>query len=174
MSSTSRTSTARPTAAPSSDQAGDQSGDRPQIDPRGPRFVATLTAVVLAVALVAAPSALTVGLLVVQTAVFALGAGRGITHTPYSWLFRTLVRPRLGPPAELEDAAPPRFAQAIGLGFTVIALAGYLTGLTLLGSVATGFALAAAILNAAFGLCLGCELYLLISRARTPRAASAS
>ncbi len=165
MSSTSRTSTA---------SNATRSGDRAQIDPRGPRFVATLTAVVLAVALVAAPSALTVGLLVAQTAVFALGASRGITHTPYSWLFRTLVRPRLGPPAELEDAAPPRFAQAIGLGFTVLALAGYLSGLTLLGSVATGFALAAAILNAAFGLCLGCELYLLISRARGPRATPAA
>ena len=85
----------------------------------------------------------------------------GIQRTPYSWVFRTFVRPRLGPPAELEDPAPPRFAQGVGLGFALVALVGYLAGATLLGSVAVGFALAAAFLNAVFGLCLGCELYLL-------------
>jgi uncharacterized membrane protein YjdF len=143
---------------------GQQSGARRQIDPRGPRFVASLTTVVLAVALVAAPSAVTVGLLVVQAGVFAVGAAYGVQRTPYAWVFRTLVRPRLGAPRELEDAAPPRFAQTVGLGFTVVALAGYLTGADLLGAVATAFALAAAFLNAAFGFCLGCEVYLLARR----------
>jgi hypothetical protein len=138
---------------------------RAQLDPRGARFAATLTTVVLAVSLLLAPSAVTVVLLAVQAGLFAVGAVAGLQRTPYSWLFRTLVRPRLAPPRELEDAAPPRFAQAVGLGFTVVALAGYLTGLDLLGSVATGFALAAAFLNAAFGLCLGCEVYLLLRRA---------
>ena len=115
---------------------------RAGIDPRGPRVVAALTTLVLAVALLASPSALTVGLLAAQATVFAVGALRGVQHTPYSWLFRTLVRPLLAPPAELEDPAPPRFAQAVGLGFALVALAGYLTGATLLGSVATGLALA--------------------------------
>ena len=138
---------------------------RPQIDPRGARFAAVLTTVLLAVALLLAPSAATVALLAVQGVVFAVGALRGVQHTPYSLAFRRLVRPRLGPPAELEDAAPPRFAQTVGLGFTVVALAGYLLGVDLLGSIATGFALAAAFLNAAFGLCLGCEVYLLLRRA---------
>ena len=145
-------------------------GDRVQIDPRGPRFAATLTTVVLAAALVLAPSAVTVALLVVQVAVFAIGAVAGIQHTPYSWLFKTFLRPRLGKPAELEDAAPPRFAQAVGLGFGVVALVGYAAGVELLGTVATGFALAAAFLNAAFGFCLGCEVYLLLQRARPARA----
>jgi predicted lipid-binding transport protein (Tim44 family) len=102
--------------------------------------------------------------LAVQTLVFGIGAIAGVQRTPYSWVFRTLVRPRLGAPDELEDAAPPRFAQAVGLGFAVVALVGYLTGVTLLGTVATGFALAAAFLNAAFGFCLGCEVYLLARR----------
>ncbi len=75
------------------------------------------------------------------------------------------------PPAELEDAAPPRFAQAVGLGFAVVALLGYVAGVDLLGAVATGFALAAAFLNAAFGFCLGCEVYLLLQRARPARTA---
>jgi disulfide bond formation protein DsbB len=135
------------------------------IDPRGPRFVATLTTLVLALALVLAPGPSTVALLAVQAVVFGIGAGAGIQHTPYSWLFRTFLRPRLGPPAELEDPAPPRFAQSVGLFFAVVALAGYLAGVDLLGAVATGFALAAAFLNAAFGFCLGCELYLLGRRA---------
>jgi hypothetical protein len=143
-----------------------------QVDPRGPRFAATLTAVLLAVALLAAPSALTVVLLAVQVVLFALGAGLGVARTPYAWAFKTFVRPRLGAPAELEDAAPPRFAQAVGLAFAVVALAGYLAGATLLGSVATGFALAAAFLNAAFGFCLGCEVYLLGKRARIGLASS--
>ena len=141
--------------------------ERVQIDPRGPRFAATLTTVVLAVALAASPSALTEVLLAVQVVVFAIGAVAGIQHTPYAWLFRTLVRPRLGKPTELEDAAPPRFAQGVGLAFGVVALAGYLLGLDLLGAVAAGFALAAAFLNAAFGFCLGCEVYLLGKRLTT-------
>ena len=141
----------------------------PQIDPRGARFAAAVTAVVLAAVLLLAPSPLGVALLVVQTAVFAIGAGRGVQRTPYSWLFRTVIRPRIGPPAETEDAAPPRFAQAVGLGFAVVGLVGFLLGASLVGVVATGFALAAALLNAVFGLCLGCEAYLLIKRLTGPR-----
>ena len=137
---------------------------RTQIDPRGPRFAATLTTLVLAAALLLAPSVGTVALLAVQVVVFAVGAVGGVQRTPYSWLFKTLLRPRLAPPAHLGDAAPPRFAQGVGLAFGVVALAGYVAGADLLGAVATGFALAAAFLNAAFGLCLGCEVYLLIQR----------
>jgi hypothetical protein len=137
---------------------------RTQIDPRGPRFAAILTTVVLAVVLLAAPAPTAVGLLAVQAAVFAIGAAAGVQRTPYAWLFKTLLRPRLGAPAELEDAAPPRFAQAVGLAFAIVGLIGYLSGATLLGAIATGFALGAAFLNAAFGFCLGCEVYLLVRR----------
>ena len=90
-------------------------------------------------------------------------------RTPHAWAFRRFVRPRLGPPAELEDAAPPRFAQAVGLTFAVVGLLGFLAGADVVGLVATGFALAAALLNAAFGFCLGCEMYLLIQRLRPSR-----
>ena len=79
-------------------------------------------------------------------------------------MFRKLIRPRLGPPTELEDAAPPRFAQAVGLTFALVALLGYVSGATLLGQVAIGFALVAALLNAVFRFCLGCEMYLLLKR----------
>lgn len=146
----------------------------PRIDPRGPRFAATLTTAVLAAVLLTAPSAFATGLLVAQAALFAAGAFAGVQRTPYAWLFKRLVRPRLGAPTELEDAAPPRFAQAVGLAFAVVALAGFLTGATLLGLVATGFALAAAFLNAAFGFCLGCEVYLLVRRALPNRSAAST
>lgn len=130
------------------------------IDPRGPRCAATLTTVVLAVALITANP----WVLAAQAVVFALGAGLGIGRSPYGWLFRTVVRPRLAPPAELEDPRPPRFAQTVGLVFAVVGLIGFVSGLTVLGLVATAFALAAAFLNAAFGYCLGCELYLVLRR----------
>jgi len=134
------------------------------IDPRGPQFTAAVTAVVLAAVLLTAPATFGVALLGVQAALFALGAGRGVQHTPHAWVFRRVVRPRLAPPADLEDPAPPRFAQAVGLAFAVVGLLGYLTGATLVGAIAVGFALVAALLNAVFALCLGCEVYLLGKR----------
>lgn len=133
------------------------------IDPRGPQFVATLTAVTLAVALLASPP-VALALAAVQAALFAIGATRGVQSTPGSLLFRTFVRPRLSAPTELEDPAPPRFAQAVGLVFASVAVLGFLAGATILAQIALGFALVAAVLNAAFRFCLGCEMYLLIKR----------
>jgi len=134
------------------------------IDPRGPRLAAGLTSVVLALVLVT-PTPLAVTLLALQTLVFAIGSIRGIQHTPYAWAFKTFVRPRLGAPEELEDPRPPRFAQTVGLGFALVALLGFAAGLSVVALVATGFALVAALLNAVFGFCLGCEIYLLLQRA---------
>ena len=133
----------------------------PQVDPRGQRFAAWLTTALLVAVLVAAPSPLTTGLLVAQTLVFLSGVALGPARTPYSWLFRTFVRPRIGAPAETEPALPPRFAQGVGLVFAAVALVGALVGSTPVVLVAAGMALAAAFLNAAFGFCLGCEMYLL-------------
>ncbi|KOV58845.1 DUF4395 domain-containing protein [Streptomyces sp. MMG1121] len=133
-----------------------------RVDPRGPRFAAVLTTLVLLLVLVTGSGVL----LAAQAIVFALGAVVGLRWSPYGWLYRRLVRPRLGPPQELEDERPPRFAQAVGLGFTVAGAAGYLSGATWLGIAASAAALAAAFLNATFGYCLGCELYLLAVRSR--------
>jgi hypothetical protein len=135
-----------------------------QVDPRGQRFAAALTVVLLGVALVVAPSVLTMVLIGFQTVVFFTGGWSGPASTPYAWLFRRFIRPRLAEPKELEDVAPPRFAQLVGLGFATLALIGYTVGLPLLGSIAAGMALGAAFLNAAFGFCLGCEMYLLLNR----------
>jgi hypothetical protein len=100
-------------------------------------------------------------LLAVQVAVFAVGAFAGVQASPYGLLYRTVVRPRLGPPAEREDPRPPRFAQLVGLIVTGIGLVLGATGVGSAVVVAAGLAL-----NAVLGLCLGCELYLLLMRAR--------
>ena len=134
------------------------------VDPRGLRASAALTAVVLAVVLVA-PTPVALVLLVAQTVVFAIGAFAGLAASPYAIAFARLVRPRIGPPAELEDARPPRFAQAGGFVFAVLALIGVGLGAPALFLVAVAFALVAALLNATIGLCLGCEAYLLVRRA---------
>lgn len=129
------------------------------LDPRGPRFTAAVTTVVLVAVLITGS-----GLLVLaQAAVFAVTAANPRLG-PYGWAYRTLVAPRLDPPTELEPAAPVRFAQLVGVVFTVVGAAGYLTGTPAVGVAATGAALAAAFLNAAFGLCLGCEGYLAVRR----------
>lgn len=131
-----------------------------RIDPRGARFSAGVTAVLLAAALVS-PTGVATVLIAVQAAFFAVGVGAGVQHTPTGWVFRSVIRPRLSPPTETEDARPPRFAQAVGLAFTAVALVGYLAGAVVLAQVAVGFALVAALLNAVVGFCLGCEMYLL-------------
>ncbi|WGX97727.1 DUF4395 domain-containing protein [Nocardioides sp. L-11A] len=132
------------------------------IDPRGPRFTAAITLVVFAAALLLSDAAPGVAAVItgVQAVLFAIGAGLGVQKTPTGLLFRRLVRPRLAPPAELEDPAPPRFAQAVGLVFAVVATIGFATGAVLLGQVAAAFAFVAALLNAVFAFCLGCEMYL--------------
>lgn len=135
-----------------------------KVDPRGPRFGAAITSTVLAIVLLTTPSTLATALLSVQTLVFALGAFAGLQFHPYGWIFRKFVRPRIGAPAEMEDSAPLRFAQLVGFLFAVTGLVSLLTGATNVALIAIGFALAAAFLNAAFNICLGCEMYLLGKR----------
>jgi len=135
-----------------------------KVDPRGPRFGAAITSTILAIVLLTTPSTLATALLSVQTLVFALGAFAGLQFHPYGWIFRKFVRPRIGAPAEMEDSAPLRFAQLVGFLFAVTGLVSLLTGASNGALIAVGFALAAAFLNAAFNICLGCEMYLLGKR----------
>jgi hypothetical protein len=130
------------------------------LDVRGPRFAAAITTLVLVAVLITSSG----WLLLAQAAIFAIGAVN-IRRSPYGLLFRALVAPRLRPPTEFEPPQPVQFAQAVGLGFALVGAAGYLAGAPVLGTVATAAAVIAAFLNAAFGLCLGCEVYLVIKRA---------
>ena len=135
-----------------------------QIDPRGPRFGAAITTVVLAAILLTIPSNVAVVLLVIQTVVFALGAFVGLQAQPYGILYRKLVAPKLGKPSELEAVEPPQFAQLVGFLFAATGLIAILAGADLVATIAVGFALGAAFLNAVFNFCLGCEMYLIGKR----------
>jgi hypothetical protein len=130
-----------------------------ELDPRGQRFAAAVTSIVIIVVLATGWGWLALA----QAVVFAVTAAdprRG----PYSFVYRALVLPRIGPPAEREPAAPVRFAQVVGFVFLTVAAIGYLSGVTALGVTFAAFGLLAAFLNAAFGLCVGCEVYLAARR----------
>ena len=139
----------------------ENTSDIQTIDARGPRFSALLTTIVLGTALATTNP----WLVIIQAVVFAIGAFKGPQHTPYAFVFKKLVKPKLKSEFESEDVRPPKFAQSVGFGFTVVAIAGMFFA-PALATVAVSFALAAAFLNAAFNFCLGCEIYLRIARLR--------
>ncbi|MGQ4600227.1 DUF4395 family protein [Nocardia sp. R6R-6] len=139
-----------------------------QVDVRGPRFTAWVTTGVLVLVLVAAafsPVAAAV-LIALQGVAFAVGAAYGPRRHPYGRVYATFVAPRLAPTTATEPVAPLRFAQLLGLVFAAGSLLGFALGSTVVGAVFAGFALFAAFLNAAFGICLGCRIYPLVARLR--------
>lgn len=189
----------RPTGAHGSGPRG--------VDPRGPRFAASLTALLLLIATLLALvgtstarafatfgwfayqpltetdfafvsgrwllPALTIGqraadpafLLLLLIALLFLWGVLSPRTAPWGVLYRRVIQPRLAPPTELEDPRPPRFAQGVGLFVTTIGLILHLAGVPWALPIAAGMAFVAAFLNAVFGLCLGCQLYLLLQRA---------
>ena len=132
------------------------------IDARGPRYTAAITSVVLAAALVT-ESNLIIGF---QFAVFLTAVLFGLRRSIYGFIYRNLIQPRLSGPVPSENEAAPRFAQLIGALFAFVALLGGITGNSAVFLIATSFALGAAFLNAAFGFCLGCQVYLRLVRVR--------
>lgn len=132
----------------------------PAVDPRGPRFSAWITSIILALVLVTGSWRL----LAAQAVLFALCAFIGIRLNPWGQVYRHVVQPRIKRTTEREAPEPLRFAQGVGFVFALIGTVGYVSGLTTLGMVATALALVAALVNAAFGYCMGCEMYLLLRR----------
>ena len=139
-----------------------------QVDVRGPRFAAWVTTAVLVITLIVSSFSLVAAAVIlgVQAVVFAIGALGGPRKHPYGLIFAKLVAPRLAPVTEREPVPPLKFAQLVGFVFAVVGVVGFATGVSALGLVATGFALVAAFLNAAFAICLGCQLYPLVARLR--------
>jgi hypothetical protein len=141
-----------------------------QIDPRGPRFGAAITTVVVAVALAGihsgtvANNRLSFVLLTVQLVAHGLGTFVGLSAQPYGIVYRKFVAPRLGKPSELEDENPPRFAQFVGFLFAAGALVALLLGATIAAQIIVALHLAASFLNAVFDFCLGCQMYLIGKR----------
>ena len=128
------------------------------IDPRGPRFAAWITTFVLAAVLLTQSG----WLLAAQAVVFGLGAAG---MNPYALFWKRFLKRTA--PLELEDARPPQFAQLVGLGFALVGVLAFALGAGTVALIATAAALSAAFLNAAFGFCLGCELYLIFKRTTT-------
>ena len=128
------------------------------IDPRGQRFGAGLSVVILALGFVAGLP-IVVPLVAVALGVSSLfGTRYSILGRPWPYVRRTL---RIAPPRELEHEFPPRFAQALGtIGLTLATL------LLVLGFAPAGWIVAAAVaalqaVLAVTGYCLGCRLYFL-------------
>ena len=143
------------------------------IDPRGPRFGAAITATLLLVAvwltvgLASAPVNLEAPgyiLVVVISALFLWGLLGGVQNHPYGLFFKAVIRPRLKAPEYVESPAGPTFAQGVGFLVTIVGVILYVAGVTIALPIAAGAAFVAAFLNAAFGYCLGCEIYLLFAR----------
>ena len=130
------------------------------IDARGPRYSAAITSFVLALALIT-ESSYVIGF---QFAVFLSAVLFGLRRSIYGFIYRNLIQPRLSGPVPSEDQRAPRFAQLIGALFAFVALLGGVSGNSAVFLIATSFALGAAILNAAFGFCLGCQIYLILVR----------
>lgn len=130
------------------------------IDARGPRYSAAITSVVLALALIT-ESSYVIGF---QFAVFLSAVLFGLRRSIYGFIYRGLIQPRLSGPVPSEDQRAPRFAQLIGALFAFVALLGGVIGNSAVFLIATSFALGAAFLNAAFGFCLGCQIYLILVR----------
>jgi Domain of unknown function (DUF4395) len=147
---------------------GTARGASGQVDVRGPRFAAWVTtAVLVATLVVSGVSAVAAAVLLgLQAVVFAIGAALGPRRHPYGLVFANLIAPRLGSVSEREPTPPLKFAQLVGFVFAVVGSVGFAAGVPLLGPIATGLALVAAFLNAAFGICLGCQLYPLVARLR--------
>lgn len=159
-----------PTHRPGPDGPQRSTAEPAGIDPRGPRVGAGFTAVLLAVVVLLGPTTPALVLLGVVALSFLPGAVWGPHATWQGWLFRLVVRPRLGAPEHLEDPRPPRFAQLVGLVVTGVGVVLGLVGVLAALPWAAGIAFLAAALNATVGLCLGCELYVLGRRLRRSRA----
>ena len=99
-----------------------------------------------------------------QFAVFLSAVLFGLRRSIYGFIYRGLIQPRLSGPVPSEDQRAPRFAQFIGALFAFVALLGGVSGNSAVFLIATSFALGAAFLNAAFGFCLGCQIYLILVR----------
>lgn len=165
-----RTDAPTPDLTPAGPGTGPRAEPRPGrpagIDPRGPRVGAGVTAAALAGVLLLGDGPAGRWLLALVVALFATGVALGPARSVLGRAYAVLVAPRLAPPTEREDPRPPRFAQTVGLVISGVGLVLALAGVPGALVVAAATAFAAAFLNAAFGLCLGCEMYLAIARFR--------
>jgi hypothetical protein len=148
--------------------ASNQKPEPKGIDPRGPRFGAAITSVlmvlVIYLSLDPATTNLALGIMIFSVAMFSIGTAVGPAKHPYSYVFKFLVRPALKPPTALENQTPVHFAQFVGLLVTGTGLVLHLLNVPYALPVSAAAAFTAAFLNAVFAYCLGCQMYLGLKR----------
>ena len=132
------------------------------IDPRGPRTNQAVLACALVLGFVTdqrwvAP---------LFAVVLLLGAAFGPAWGPVLRFYQLVIRPRLSAPDELEDPRPPRFAAAVGVVFLVAASLAFALDAVVLGWTLSLIVASLAALAASTGLCVGCEMYVLLIRLR--------
>lgn len=131
------------------------------IDARAPRFnqavVGVLSLVTVVTGLWGFVAALALQLIV--------GLRFGRKYCLACVFYFEVVQPRIGE-GELEDARPPRFANVVGAIFLSVSTVAFAAGLTVAGTVLAAIVAALALLAAATGFCMGCEIYKLVARAR--------
>ena len=132
------------------------------IDPRGPRTNQAVLAVALLVGFLADWRAV----VPVFAVVLFLGAAFGPRYGPVLRFYAEVIKPRLGPPADLEDPRPPRFSAVVGVVFLVASSLAFLAGAPGLAWVLALIVAALAGLAAVTGICVGCEMYLWFARLR--------
>jgi hypothetical protein len=142
------------------------------IDPRGPRFGAGITAVLLLVTIGLSLGGLQLAATIVFTVItllFAWGAFAGVARHPYGLFFKAVIRPRLAAPGHLENPKPPTFAQGVGFVITLVGLVLALLSVPYALVIFGGLAFIAAFLNSVFDYCFGCQIYLLLLRLRSTK-----
>lgn len=139
-----------------------------QLDPRGPRFGAGITSVlmllVIYLSLEVETTPIALGIMVFSVVMFIFGSVLGPAKHPYSYLYKYTLRKFLKAPSFMEAAKPVRFAQVVGLIVTGSGLVLHLLGVPNALPVAAAVAFIAAFLNALFAYCLGCQMYLGLKR----------
>ena len=128
------------------------------IDPRGHRFGAALSVVILAIAFLVNAPIIVAGICLALGVSAWFGTRYSILGRPWP-ILRTVLR--IGPPHELESEFPPRFAQALGALALFVAVIAFVIGLPIIGWVFTIGVAALQLTLAATGYCLGCRLYFL-------------
>lgn len=142
-----------------------------RIDSRSVRVSAAVAAVLLVAGLALGPVD-GLALVAVVTFLLAIGAILGWRVYPPAALFRRFVRPRVGPATDFMSHRAVRFEQALGMLLTLFALLAGVMGAAVLFYVFVGAVAVAAIVEAVFGYCLGCEAFArLLQLVRAPEPA---
>jgi hypothetical protein len=138
------------------------------LDPRGPRFGAGITSILMVLVIYFSLEAETInmafGIMGFAVMMFVFGSALGPAKHPYSYLYKYTLRKLLKEPTELEAPKPVHFAQVVGLIVTGTGLVLHLLAVPNALPIAAAAAFIAAFLNAAFAYCLGCQMYLGLKR----------